>query len=414
MVMKIKVEIPDRSITRTKLEYPTVDVNLAYLMAIGKVTYLRTSIDWSGHGTIDSFADMAIEGYFFDSYYGSVGGSLQRTIDNSDAYSTSAYSVATTKDIFQDKVVAGVATTIGNEAVDLTPGRTYFVKTSWAGSTCIVYRENMITPKFTVTDTSIASGRWGRSSVNVRGNAFGDGWLRAPSTPAPPALTVLEVEVEGSGAPEDPYRPLLNKNLVEITSLQGLPSFLYQEAKKYEILKNKGFTDEEMRILLGSIPQHQIDLNAVTWGAFEFREKSPTNIIVVVGDNPYQQGAISKQVELARSKNMRVLDPPRNYGEAVAQFNQLKRDYQYWLAGKDDYAYQVLGLEELGLFQNIDFYYGELVEHKTHYNQLKQVPEWELWRRLETLEKKLEKVEVLAEERDKHMEKLKTVKKLGW
>jgi hypothetical protein len=42
------------------------------------------------------------------------------------------------------------------------------------------------------------------------------------------------------------------------------------------------------------------------------------------------------------------------------------------------------------------------------------VPDWELWRRLEALEKKLEKVEVLAEKRDKHLEKLKSVKRLGW
>jgi len=45
---------------------------------------------------------------------------------------------------------------------------------------------------------------------------------------------------------------------------------------------------------------------------------------------------------------------------------------------------------------------------------LKNVPEWELWRRLEALEEKLSKVTVLTEERDKHMEKLKTIKKLGW
>jgi hypothetical protein len=246
------------------------------------------------------------------------------------------------------------------------------------------------------------------------GSESGSAWLKAPMTPLPPALAVLEVEVEGSGAPEDPYRPLLSKNLVEITSLEGLPSFLYQEAKKYEILKNKGFTDEEIRLLLGSIPQHQIDLNAVTWGAFEFSEKSPTNIIVVTGDNPYREGAVERQAELARNKNLKVLSPPRNYGEAVAQYNRIKRDYPHWLAGKDNYAYQTLGWEELDLFQNIDFYYGELIEHKTHYQQLKQVPEWEMWRRLEELERRLGRVTVLTEERDRHLEKLKSVKRLGW
>jgi hypothetical protein len=166
--------------------------------------------------------------------------------------------------------------------------------------------------------------------------------------------------------------------------------------------------------LLGYIPQHQVDLEAVTWGAFEFSEKSPTNIIIITGDNPYQQGAIHKQTELAKNKNLKVLSPPRNYGGAVAQFNQLRRDYPHWLAGKDNYAYQVLGWEELDLFQNVDFYYGELVEHRTHYDQLKRVPDWELWRRLEELERRLERLAVLTEERDKHLEKLKTIKRLGW
>jgi fructose-1,6-bisphosphatase/sedoheptulose 1,7-bisphosphatase-like protein len=55
-----------------------------------------------------------------------------------------------------------------------------------------------------------------------------------------------------------------------------------------------------------------------------------------------------------------------------------------------------------------------LIEHRTHYDQLKRVPEWELWRRLEELERRLEKVTVLTEERDKHISKVKEVKRLGW
>ncbi|MCC6059240.1 MAG: hypothetical protein LM563_03235, partial [Thermofilum sp.] len=246
------------------------------------------------------------------------------------------------------------------------------------------------------------------------GSESGSAWLKAPLTQLPPAQAIVEVEVEGSGTQEDPYRPLLGRNLVEIASLQGLPEFLYREAKRYEILRAKGFTEDEMKLLLGYVPQHQVDLDAVTWGAFEFSEKSPTNIIIVTGDNPYQQGAISRHVELARSKNLKTLRPPRNYGEAVAQYNRLKKDFPHWLAGKDNYAYQTLGLEELDLFQNVDFYYGELVEHRIHYQQLKQVPEWELWSRIEELERRLEGVRVLTEERDRHLEKLNAVKKIGW
>jgi len=37
-----------------------------------------------------------------------------------------------------------------------------------------------------------------------------------------------------------------------------------------------------------------------------------------------------------------------------------------------------------------------------------------MWRRLEVLEEKLSKITVLTEERDKHLGKLKEVKRLGW
>jgi hypothetical protein len=413
MVMKITFTIPDRSITRTKLEYPTENVSFAYLLAIDKARYAtRIYRDASGLIASDVFADKAVESPLRDA--GSIVARDQ--LDTRNAYRAAITIGHSASDFYIQKLIAGTMIGLGSEAVDLSD-IFYPCKFSLSGSTLKGYRIDMDTPKITVTDTSFASGYFGAGHFDGAGRsvlAMTGAVLRPSSTTLPPALTIIEVEVEGGGAPEDPYRPSLSKNLVEIQSLQGLSSFLYQEAKKYEVLRAKGFTDDEIKLLLGSIPQHQIDLNAVTWGAFEFNEKSPTNIIIVTGDNPYQQGAIQKHIELARSKNLKTLRPPRNYGEAVAQFNQLKRDYPHWLAGKDNYVYQVLGLEELDLFQDVDFYHGELIEHKTHYQQLKQIPDFEMFRRLEALEEKLNKVTVLTEERDKHMEKLKTIKRLGW
>jgi len=95
----VPIDHPDRSVTRVKLEYPTVDVNLGYLMAIGKATYLRTNFEWSGHGTVDSFADKAIEGYLYDAYNASVNGLLIRTIDGGDAYFTGVNSSDNNKDL---------------------------------------------------------------------------------------------------------------------------------------------------------------------------------------------------------------------------------------------------------------------------------------------------------------------------
>jgi hypothetical protein len=414
MVMRIRtLEIQDRSITRTKLEYPTENVSFAYLTSIERTRVFR-DMRWHRNWTIltyDIFSDRSVEVYLIIGSCDSVFG--RHNLE--DRYYTQIVTESAADDHQIRKFIGGSETLLGREAVDLTAGDPERFIHSNSGSTLKSFRGYVTTPQITVTDTALASGYFGFATRHDRAvQNIGLAWLRAPSTPAPPALAVLEVEVEGSGVVEDPYRPLLNKNLVEIAQLEGLPSFLYQEAKRYEILKNKGFTDDEIKLLLGYIPQHQVDLGAVTWGAFEFSKDSPTNIIVITGDNPYQQGVIQRHVELARSKNLKLLDPPRNYGEAVAQYQQLRRDYIYWLAGKDNYAYQVLGLEELDLFQIVDFYSGELIEHKTHYQQLKQVPDWELWRGLEVLEERLSKVEVLAEERDKHLEKLKSVKRLGW
>jgi hypothetical protein len=74
----------------------------------------------------------------------------------------------------------------------------------------------------------------------------------------------------------------------------------------------------------------------------------------------------------------------------------------------------VLGLEVLEHFGNIDFYYGELLEHKTHYNQLKNVNPQEIENRLNELIDKLSKVSVLTKERDKHISKAKEILKRGW
>ena len=119
-------------------------------------------------------------------------------------------------------------------------------------------------------------------------------------------------------------------------------------------------------------------------------------------------------MEKTRSKNMKALRPPKDYKEAEEQFKQLKAEHGDWLVGKDSYAYHTLGWKELDLLQNADFYHGELVDHRTHYKQLKQTPDWAVHRRLDELENQLSKITILTKERDKHVGKLKEVKRLGW
>jgi len=405
------IDHPDLSVTRAKLEYPTVDVSFTYLEAIGKVTSFRCAM-YPEHGieiTVDSFTDKALEWF--------VGQDMAMFIlrrSGNNYYFQRKASGATTADNELLKLVAGTSSRIGYEAVDLNAAYYYWFKASASGSTLKVYRDDLTTPKFTVTDTSVASGNFG---IAQRADRYGGiypglSFLRLPSSVIPSALVIVETEVVGRGVRDDPLRPKLSQNLVEISQLTGLPDFLYAEAKEYEMLRARGFTDEEIELLLGYIPQYQVDLDSVTWGAFEFSEKNPTNIIVVTGDNPYKPGAIDRQKNSAK----RAFSPPSSYGDAVALYNQLKNDNPNWLAGKDSFAYQVLGHEELEPLAVIDFYYGELIEHRMHYNQIKRVPDWEMRNTLRMWSERLERVRpnLPPDEYEKHRRKLGEIFGRGW
>jgi len=410
------IDHPDGSVTRAKLEYPTVDVFFPYLEAISKCRWYGPGFGnqafWH-FGTIDAFTDKSLWVPLPNMFH-----IAMRMSDGNNTYTTSLDSTATTADFVLDKRVNGTATKLATEAIDIGASDVYQVVGSISGSTLKGYRDASYTTtptlKISATDTTFASGAFGytkRRDYSGTGIHEGYALLKAPLSTLPPSQTILELSVEGSGKPDDPYRPSMSKNLVEVSSLTGLPDFLYLEAKKYSVLKAKGFTEDEIRLVFGYVPQYQVDLNSVTWGAFELHpDKSPTVIVTITGDNPYRAGAVNKQRAMAK----RAFAVPKSYDEAVALYNQLKRDYPHWLAGKDSFAYQTLGLEIFDWFQNVDFYYGELLEHKTHYSQLKQVPDFEIRNRLNELIDKLSKVSVLINERDKHVAKVKEVLRSGW
>jgi len=410
---KVPIDHPDLSVTRAKLEYPTEGVSLTYLKAIEKLVEVRPYRGMAGYFgwvTLDSFADKAVQGYHRDN-----SGIAGRWVDTYNNYYVWLYSGRTTSGYYMAKVVNDVVTELGSEAVDIGAGRVFLLKFSISGSALKAYREDMATPKISAIDTTFTSSKFG-SFAATTGYSYPNPFamLLAPSSKLLPPAAVIEVGIEGSGTPEDPYRPSLSRALAEVSEVLNAPDFLRLEARRYEMLKAKGFTEEEISLLLGYIPQHQVDLNSVTWGGFEFSPQSPTNIITIHGDNPYSAGAVDRQVEFARRKGLRTFTPPRDYLEAVELYRKLESDFPHRIAGKDNFAFQALGWEVLDLFQNVDFYYGELLEHKTHYSQLKQVPDWELRRRLNELHEELSRVTVLTDERDKHIGKVKEVLKKGW
>jgi hypothetical protein len=300
-------------------------------------------------------------------------------------YTHELYTGATTADHDFVKWVTGTFTRLGYEAVDLSDYH-YVFGLSVSGSTFKAYRawENVKnlsgqTPKFTVTDTTYASGRYGLGFTRGGHQHYLPLTLYlSPVSQGIGALAILEVGVAGRGLPEDPFSP--------------------------DLLREPARAEDGQ----------PIDLLSLSIGSFEFSERSPTNIVMVFGDNPYRPGALQRQIDFAVSKGLRYLRPPKDYREAVLQYAQLSRDFKHWLAGKDSFAYQVLGTEELEPFAVADFYYGELVEHRTHYDQLKQVPDWEMAGILNMWLGRLMKATVLAEEREKHIEKLRAVLKGGW
>ncbi|RLG74354.1 MAG: hypothetical protein DRO23_07020 [Thermoprotei archaeon] len=365
-------------IRRNNLEYPTEDVSLVYLTAIDKMKDMPTP--WAPDFvicTLDSFTDKAIEHLLSDK--GMWG--CARYLDDEHFYWHEIRSQYTTEDYFIKKRVAGTSSSLATESVDLDIGYIKLGKLSVSGSTIKGYREDLETPKLTVTDTDIASGGFGigltiePSDNNPRSSTVMWGYLRAPSSIAPKAKAIIEIDITGKGTREDPIRPNLLQQLSQ---------------------------DKTKNLL------------SVSWGAFDFKVKSSTMLIMVYGDNSYQTGAIQKQIDYAKSKGYLATTPPKTPSDIIALYKKLQYEHKNWLAGKDNFLYQVTGEEIFELFAVVDFYFGELIEHKTHYRQLKKVPDWELRRLLENYMNKLKKVTVLTDERNKHLDKLIKIKKLGW
>jgi len=424
--LRTPIDHPDASVTRAKLEYPTADVSFAYLASINKTVYGSHLNAGYVVLTKDIFTDKAAWASLQVNSLPHIYGRYQSPDTH---YITEYNPPATAADQTLHVMVLGSTTNLATAPIDIAlAGRGLAISCSGSAIKSLGYSFrvparpvtdplNLPAPDIplSATNTDIADGRFGfrflRDHHPHGGTESGSVWLKAPLTPLPQAQAVVELDFDGNGSIEEPFRPSLTRSLVEIKDLSGLPDFLYLEAKKYETLINKGFAEDEIKLIFGYIPQHQVDLDSVMWGTFEFHpDKSNNAIVIVTGDNPYRQGAIERQK--ARAK--RIFKQPRDYNEAIDLYKSLVEDHPHWLAGKDNFAYQTLGLEIFDLLQNVDFYYGELIEHKTHYNQLKQTPDWEIEKRIKELIDKLSTETVLTDQRSKHINKAKEILKRGW
>ena len=364
------------TITRSKLEYPTEDVTFAYLAAINK-TDVGEAFQAAPVLTIDEFTDKAVK----NAATGEAAiASYGRYNDSDNYYSHQHAPTLSTADHRLLKYEGGSCSVLASESVDLNSEHGYLYKFSISGSTLKGYRSDMTTEKVSATDTSFASGKWG---VGTSYYTFGGGTgsfgakLLAPSSPLTKPKIIVECEITGSGTSEDPFRPNLK-----------------QELSKHDKFGN-------------------IDKLSVTWGAFDHKPEHNTMLICITGGNQYTgDKAILEQIEHAKRKNLKVVKPPKDYHEACEQYRKLKKEFPEWIAGKENYIYQCgFDIEPLAV---ADFYYGELLEHKTHYKQLKRVPEWEMERTIKRWRDLHKHVKAPREEVEKHAKKLDEVIRVGW
>jgi len=391
-------------IPRSQLEYPTEDVSFAYLLAIDKAKHTQPDNipNYPTAVTVDSFTDKAIA-------FVGIGErtSAKLRVSGSDYYMCNKDVGLTTEDFIMYKYVAGTTTSLAYDAVDLNQGDAELVVFSISGSTLSGWLDVSIAnipstaATISATDTDIASGQIGAAhgwSASAFGGASPESRIYAPFSPLPKAKSIIEIDN-------------LIQDLAPIPN--NAPDFLKQNIKKYNILKSKGFTDEEIKELFPNLKTH-IDKSSVTWGAFDHKKEHNTKLAIITGGNPYTgDDAISKQIEHAKSKNLIVMKPPKDYQEAIEQHKQLKQHFPEWIAGKDNYAYQVLGHEAFECFQVADTYYGRIVDMEDT-KAYKNVPDWELRRTLEMWKDRLNKVNILAQEKEKHLKKLNEVEKKGW
>lgn len=263
------IDHADRSITRSKLEYPTADVSFAYLAAIDKVVYCSFNAWGIAVLARSAFADKAVFAAVQHNAYLFLAARLQ-------SYNNLYYNQYELPDTAADhdicKVVSGTISTIATEAVDIDyKGRGLAI--SCVGSTIKSMRFellnavdplNLPAPNGTIsaTDTSFASGYFGYRNLREtypHGGTTPDAvYLKAPMSPSPQPIAYLEVPVIGSGTQDDPFRAQMPELIDWEWSLNP------QARRKYDILKSKGFTDDEISLLAPEVLSCRVNRLALT------------------------------------------------------------------------------------------------------------------------------------------------------
>jgi len=167
--------------------------------------------------TDEWLADVAVEGTCMMGETINVPVIVIRIVDVDNYYALLWDPYAATADFRLYKLVAGTATTLATEAVDLTPGTTSKGKVQAVGTSLKAWRDDVL--KFDVTDTAHASGYWGNCMWDGGGGTYLIYQLIATmqrvatASLSPKCIGYFEVPIIGTGTLEDPFRAQMPEEL---------------------------------------------------------------------------------------------------------------------------------------------------------------------------------------------------------
>ena len=391
----IPIDHPFRSVTRDHLEYPTENVALTYLVAIGKMLEYVPPGGPRPSGTFwptkDWFTDKAVlstlRGYY-DVYI------LLRWQDINNWYEVRQRIQLVTRDHDIRKYINGTVTQLAYEAVDLA-GYRHFYLASISGSTIKSFRDQLITANIVVSDTDLVEGAFGvgdaTSSENDR-PIYELTYLKPPMSGASPAQQIIEYSVVGQGTENDPLRPDIPEDLVCLTENDVTPN-------EWEAIKENPScttsTGAEGRL---------VNRNAITWGAIDYKIGDPSMYVAIYGGSPSYVHPLGKRLErITRRKGVRVIAKgPFDVSKAREAYKILKQYHKSMIITENELAYQLTGLEEIEADAVADFYERELID----LGRIKHVRTEILDRTLEMWIKKAKK-----HKRDRALKKLRKCKK---
>lgn len=232
---------------------------------------------------------------------------------NTNWYDALIDSGAATSDFRLRKSVAGAATVLASEAVDLTASTAYPVSLQAVGSTltAIRYKSDGSYTTLTATDTTFSSGYWGYVH-RTESIAMVDLFMKTlpVATPAPEPIAFFEVPVVGSGSEEDPFRAFIPEEIVWEWSLNPMLK------KKVDTFKSKGFSDEEIALLCPEVFSCRVNRLSLTHSSViptDSATGKPTEYttVLMIYDQPDRQQhlkPLDKAVEaLKASKGVRKI-----------------------------------------------------------------------------------------------------------